>query len=66
MGSDGATGQKASCEVANGRYDYREIVATVPKAIVRCLVPKDLGGFSYISSYALMGSKTCQHETNDN
>ena len=33
-GSDGATGQKGACKVANGGYDYGKIVAAVPKAIV--------------------------------
>ena len=32
--SGGAAGQKTAREVANGRYDDGEIVATVPKPIV--------------------------------
>ena len=65
-GSDGATGQKAAGEVANGRYDYGKIVAAVPKAIVGCLVPEDLEDFSHSSQLRLVGRKTCQHKTNDN
>lgn len=45
-GSEGVTGQKGACEVADGGYDYGEIVAAVPKAIVRCLVTEDLDDFS--------------------
>lgn len=39
---DGATGQKGACKVTYGRYDYGEIVAAVPKAVVGCLVTEDL------------------------
>ncbi len=46
VGSDGATGQKGACEVAYRSYDYGEVVAAVPKAIVGCLVTKDLEEFS--------------------
>lgn len=42
----GATGQKGACKVADGRYDCSEIVAAVPKAVVRCLVTEDLYGIS--------------------
>ena len=44
--SDGATGQKRACKVTHGRYDYSEIVAAVPKAVVGCLVTEDLYGIS--------------------
>ena len=34
LGGDGTAGQKAACEVANGRYDDGEIVAAIPKPII--------------------------------
>lgn len=43
---DGATGQKGACQVADGRYDDGEIVATVPEAIVGRLVTEDLDGLA--------------------
>ena len=46
VGSNGATGQKGACEVAYRSYDDGEVVAAVPKAIVGCLVTKDLEKFS--------------------
>ena len=39
---DGATSQEGACKVTDGRYDYGEIVAAVPKAVVGCLVTEDL------------------------
>lgn len=42
MRGNGATGQKGACQVTDGRYDYGEIVAAVPKAVVGCLVAEDL------------------------
>lgn len=39
---DGATSQKGARKVTDGRYDYCEIVAAVPKAVVGCLVTEDL------------------------
>ena len=43
---DGARGQKGACKVTDGRYDYSEIVAAVPKAVVGGLVSEDLYGIS--------------------
>lgn len=65
-GSEGVTGQKGACEVADGGYDYGEIVAAVPKAIVRRLITEDLDGFSWTRKSLLVGNETYQHETNDN
>ena len=44
--SEGATGQKGACKVADGCYDGGEIVAAVPEAIVTCLVAEDLDNVS--------------------
>ena len=46
VGREGVTCKKGAGEVADGCYDYREIVAAVPEAIVGCLVTEDLDGFS--------------------
>ena len=43
---DGATGQKGACKVTDGRYDYSEIVAAVPKSVVGCLITEYLYGIS--------------------
>lgn len=44
VGADGATGQKGACQVTDRRYDYGDIIATVPKAVIGCLVTEDLDG----------------------
>lgn len=41
MGGRG-TGEEGACEVADGGYDYCEVVTTVPEAVVGCLVAEDL------------------------
>ena len=46
VGRDGVTGEKGACEVADGRYDYGEIIAAIPEAIVGCLITEDLDGVS--------------------
>lgn len=38
-----AAGEEGPGEVADGGYDYGEVVAAVPEAIVGCLVAEYLG-----------------------
>lgn len=65
FGCDGATGQEGSCKVTDARDDNGEMIAAIPEAVIRCLITKDLGGFSTNSGSPLLGDRTCQHETND-
>ena len=39
----GAAGEERASEVADGGYDYGEVVATVPEAVVGCLIAEYLG-----------------------
>lgn len=39
-----AAGKEHTGEVADGGYDFGEVVAAVPKTVVGCLVAEDLEG----------------------
>lgn len=36
-------GEERAGEVADGGYDYGEVVSSVPEAVIGCLIAKDLG-----------------------
>lgn len=42
-GGNGTASQERAGEIANGRYNYSEMVAAIPEAVVGCLIAEDLG-----------------------
>lgn len=46
VGDYGVTGQEGACQITNGRDDYSEVIAAVPKTIIGCLITENLNGVS--------------------
>lgn len=62
---DGA-GEEGTGEVADGGYDYGEVVAALPEAVVGCLIAEDLGFLSGCGAGRGSRAGTYKHETNNN
>ena len=61
-----AAGKEGASEVADGGYDDGEIVATVPEAVVGCLVAEDLRfGISEGDYWSMESKSLYEHETDD-
>lgn len=59
-------GKEGAGEVADGGYDYGEVVAAVPEAVVGGLIAEDLGDGGSVWMRERMWGGRYKHQTDDN